>query len=184
MTILLSFETSYMRTTPAATRALSDLITETRRAFHRLGRAADRLHDDQGLTAAERAILVELAQEGPRTVPQMAKARPVSRQHIQTIVNALLERRLVEGAPNPHHRRSGLVALTDRGRDLVQRVLEKEATVLARLAANFSPGQLEQARRTLRDVTDAFDSPDFLNLLEPTEATLRKRRSHARARRR
>jgi DNA-binding MarR family transcriptional regulator len=175
--------------TPATTmRALSDLVTETRRAFHRLARAADRLHQHEGATAAERAILVELAQEGPRTVPQMAKARPVSRQHVQTIVNALLERGLVEGALNPQHRRSGLVVLTPSGRDLVGRLLETEAAVLADLSNGFTSAQLEQARRTLRRVVDAFDGPAFRSRLEsaqrrePTHVQQHKRKRTSDAR--
>jgi DNA-binding MarR family transcriptional regulator len=158
---------------------LAQLITVTRRAFHRLGRAADRLHDEEQLTAAERAIVVELAQHGMRTVPEMAKARPVSRQHIQTIVNGLLERRLVQQTPNPRHLRSGFITLTHGGHALVRRVLAKESDVLTRMARVFTSAELRSAARTLRRVTEVFDGPTFLKLLQPAESDLRRRSARA-----
>jgi len=57
------------------------------------------------LSAARRGVLRSLARLGPQTVPQMAGARPVSRQHIQTIVNALAADGLVETIDNPAHKR-------------------------------------------------------------------------------
>jgi hypothetical protein len=41
------------------------------------------------MTAGKRGVLKGLDRLGPQTVPQMARARPVSRQHIQTLVNRL-----------------------------------------------------------------------------------------------
>ena len=86
-----------------AALALGRVIDETRAFFHCLRLAAEQLHAADRLPACERAVLVELATQGPRTVPEMARARPVSQQHIQTLVNALLRRALVTLAENPPH---------------------------------------------------------------------------------
>ena len=52
---------------------------------------------------------------GPQTVPAMERARLVTRQHIQTILNELLERKLVETQDNPAHKSSPLIMLSAEG---------------------------------------------------------------------
>src|SRR5215203_1468558 len=98
------------------TAAFERLAREVRLAFHELRAAAEALqHDPEGLTAGHRGVLESLTRDGPRTVPALARARPVSRQHIQVLVNRLLELGLVETRQNPAHERSSLVALTPAG---------------------------------------------------------------------
>ena len=57
-----------------------------------------------------------LVKDGPQTVPEMARSRPVSRQHCQTIINALEAQGLVEFVDNPKHKTSKLVRATKKGR--------------------------------------------------------------------
>lgn len=120
-------------------------IDEIRQCFHQLGAAATDIHRDLQLTGAQRAVLESLVRGGEQTVPQLARARPVSRQHIQTIVDALVERELVIVAANPAHRRSSLIRLTSKGRRLMQAVAERERSVLPLLAAAFSEAELQEA---------------------------------------
>ena len=68
----------------------------------------------------EWGVLRMLAKDGPQTVPDMARSRPVSRQHCQTICNALEKQGLVEFADNPKHKKSKLVRVTKKGRDRFQ----------------------------------------------------------------
>ena len=63
----------------------------------------------------EWGILRGLVKDGPQTVPEMARARPVSRQHCQTIANALEAQGLVEFVDNPKHKTSKLVRATKKG---------------------------------------------------------------------
>jgi len=139
-----------------AALALRRVIDETRRLFRQLARTAEVLHQEDGLSGGERAVLVELAEEGPRTVPEMARARPVSRQHIQAIVNPLLARGLVELVDNPRHRRSKLVRITPNGRDVVGRVRSREGRVVATLVPRLHAGELETTARTLEQLSDLF----------------------------
>jgi DNA-binding MarR family transcriptional regulator len=64
----------------------------------------------------EWGVLRTLVKEGEQTVPEMARARPVSRQHCQTICNALEAQGLVEFVDNPKHKKSKLVRATKKGR--------------------------------------------------------------------
>src|SRR5436190_234471 len=98
--------------TSSLSSSLGALIDETVALFHRLRAAAAAIHGEGELSAARRGVLRSLARAGAQTVPQIAAARPVSRQHIQTVVDALVADRLVETTDNPAHRRSVLVRLT------------------------------------------------------------------------
>ena len=136
--------------------ALRSVIDETRRLSHRLARAADSLHGSDELTGGERAVLMELVEAGPRTVPDMARARPVTRQHIQAIVNPLMSRGLVELIDNPRHRRSKLVRITDAGREVVAGIRRREGRVVAALVPELEAGALETTARTLGTLGELF----------------------------
>ena len=139
-----------------AVAALEAVIDETRSLFHRLKRAAEDVHGHGELSAGLRGLLMSLERHGPRTVPQMARARPVSRQHVQTLVNRLLEQDLVELVDNPAHKRSRLVRLTRRGRATIQGMTRREASVFAGIAAELDAAELEHAAAALRQVRQAF----------------------------
>ena len=136
--------------------ALRSVIDETGRLFHTIGRAAERLHEDDELSGGERAVLVELAEVGPQTVPAMAGRRPVSRQHIQSIVNPLLGRGLVELVENPRHRRSKLVRITSAGREVVGRIRSREGRVIAAVVPRLHADALELTARTLVEIGEIF----------------------------
>ncbi len=146
--------------------ALRGLIDETRRLFHRLKAAAESLHQADSLAAGERAVLVELADGGPRTVPEMARARPVSRQHIQVIVNRLRRRGLIEAVDNARHRRSKNLQLTAPGREAVARVRGREGRVVAGLVPKLDAAALEAAGRTLVRVGELLAAEPYEDLAE------------------
>jgi DNA-binding MarR family transcriptional regulator len=139
---------------PSQAAALQALIDETRALFHRLRAAAGELHGQGAATAGRRGVLASLRARGPQTVPEMARARPVSRQHIQVLVNALARDGLVESAPNPAHRRSHLVRLTPRGEALIDAMRKREAQRLAEIARALPARDLAAAAATLTAVRE------------------------------
>ncbi len=128
------------------------LVDETTALFHRLRASAALLYGEGESTAGRRGVLRGLARTGPQTVPQMARARPVSRQHIQALVDALLEDGLLELVDNPAHRRSHLVRLSARGEAACREMEHVEDQVYAALAGTLPRDDLETAVRTLRSV--------------------------------
>ncbi len=92
--------------TAAAAAALPSLFAETVALFHRLRATAAQMHGQGELSAGRRGILFELARLGPQSVPQMARARPVSRQYVRGLVDGLRADGLVDLAANPAHRRA------------------------------------------------------------------------------
>ena len=132
------------------------LIREVRGLFHLFAAVSDELHADLGIPAGQRAVMESLSQPGGKTVPQLADMRSVSRQHIQVIVNQLLDKGLVELVDNPAHRRSSLVRLTEHGRETFGQMRQRERQVLASLELAISEDDLETALHTLTAIKDVL----------------------------
>jgi DNA-binding MarR family transcriptional regulator len=129
------------------------LVREIRLSFFALKARAEALHaDPAGLTAGHRGVLESLSEGGARTVPALARARPVSRQHIQVLVNRLLELGLVATRQNPASRRSPLIELTPAGRQRFRRMLARERAAFPDNDLPISETRLREAAETLRSL--------------------------------
>jgi len=102
---------------------------------------------DLGVTPGMRALMASLADGPPRAVPDLARERSVSRQHLQTVVNDLLAAALAQALPNPAHRRSPLIALTEDGVRRLRQVRERETQMLARAAPAVAYADIAAAMR-------------------------------------
>lgn len=111
----------------------------------RLQRVAEELHRQGPATSARRGVLRNLWQDGPMSVPQLARHRGVTRQHVQKLVDSLTEEGLVEFAPNPAHRRSDLVRLTADGERAVRDNNRREAILVKEFTPDVDPESLEIA---------------------------------------
>jgi DNA-binding MarR family transcriptional regulator len=136
---------------------LRAVVDETIALYLRMKWVSDQIYDDEGRGAARRGILRGIVRYGPQTVPAMARARGVSRQHVQEVIDAMLEDGLVERTPNPRHRRSLLVSATPRGEALVRRMDETDDRVLAGACGPLSTRDLEITARTLRAMREGFE---------------------------
>lgn len=125
-----------------------EIIGQVRTCFNLLRSLADRLHEDLGVNPSMRAVMEALTRESGRTVPDIAREKGVSRQHVQVIMNALLEAGLVESADNPAHRRSPLFVLTGQAQAVFAEIRRREAEPTARLAEAL-PAESLAATRTL-----------------------------------
>jgi DNA-binding MarR family transcriptional regulator len=98
----------------------------------------------------EFGVLRSLVTEGAQTVPQIANARPVSRQHCQTIVNGLAEQGLVEFVDNPRHKKSKLVRATKRGRARFAAMKVRFTEVAGVYAPHFTAAEVQAATEVCR----------------------------------
>jgi DNA-binding MarR family transcriptional regulator len=147
---------------------LAELLDESVALFHRLKAAAATIYGDGEASAGRRGVLRSLAQLGPQTVPDLARRRPVSRQHIQVLVNDLLRDGLALVEQNPAHLRSHLIKLTAKGERRVEQIEQTDARVIAAVAKHLSAAGLRGAIQTLREVRRALeDEPRWLSALEP-----------------
>jgi len=138
--------------------SLYQLIVETRRLFHALAQASSELSQDTGVNASMRAVLEALYPDAQATVPEIARRKQVTRQHIQQIVNQLLAAGLVETLDNPAHKRSPLIALSPAGQGIFERIISREVELLRMLEGEFDPAATAAAVETLQEIRSYFSS--------------------------
>lgn len=145
----------YGRTEAGA--ALMDVIWLTLRAGFKLrafGRRAGFISARGGVWG----LLRSLKDHGPQTVPALARMRPVSRQHIQTLADAMAADGLVAFRPNPAHRRSPLVAMTPKGEQVYEALARKLAAVSDDLARDMDARKIAGAADTLARLVTKLDA--------------------------
>jgi DNA-binding MarR family transcriptional regulator len=106
-----------------------------------------------GLTVRTRAVLEILAQYGELTVPEIALRLEINRQYVQVMVNEALASGFAEQRPNPRHRRSPLLALTNQGQELINRVISQEMTRIEAISADFTEAEIATALHVVAAVT-------------------------------
>ena len=130
---------------------MTDLVDEVRLSFHAFSEFARKTHGSR-IDPPGRAVLEYLSKRRPSTVPEMARARGVSRQHIQSIVNGLESDGLVDASSNPAHKRSSLYALTPEGVELIGSIVAIEQALVDPLREVLDPDRLTAATNTLSEV--------------------------------
>ena len=136
--------------------ALLSLINTTTALFFRLKLVAEQVHHQGSISAGKRGVLLSLWQLGSQTVPQLARARPVSRQHIQLLVNALLKAGYVEYIENPAHKRSRLVRITQQGSAILRSMIQREMKLLEGINLGIETEAMQSAEEVLDTVREFF----------------------------
>ncbi|MEU4535536.1 MarR family winged helix-turn-helix transcriptional regulator [Streptosporangium sp. NPDC023825] len=113
-----------------------------------------------GLSVGVRAVLNMLCEHGPMTVPQMGRAQALSRQFVQRMINDAAARNLVEFAPNPAHKRSSLIRLTEEGRAAIAAVIDRERAVLRQAGGELSDTEIAACIRVLSHLLRFLDHVD------------------------
>src|ERR687885_127279 len=68
-----------------------------------------------------RAVIEQLYDAGPQTVPRIARTLWLPRQVVQRLADQIADLGLLEWRANPDHKRSKLAVLTEEGRCLFER---------------------------------------------------------------
>jgi len=139
-------------------KELIALIREIRTAFNRLKSVAETLHTDLDINPSMRAVLQALVIKAPQTVPAIAKAKGVSRQHVQKNMNALLEKGLVQAQDNPDHKRSGFYFPTPTGNALFTEIQAREEAPMAELAEAVAPHDVAASVRLLARLNETIET--------------------------
>jgi DNA-binding MarR family transcriptional regulator len=124
-----------------------------RQAFRKVERAAP----TAGVPVGVRAVLDLLRAQGPLTVPQMSRQQAISRQFFQRMVNDALAHGWVETVPNPAHRRSPLIRLTDPGRATITAVLDREHQLMRRVGGELTEAEVRTCLRVLTEMLHTFE---------------------------
>lgn len=148
------------------TQEVLDTFTyEVALLFFRMRFAATQYLGQGRHSSGRRSILKSLGSLGPQTVPQMARARTVSRQHIQTLVDELLAEDLVQRIPNPAHRRSKLVELSPRGRAQLAAMNEREAELMGFISRGMPVERVRAATEVVQHVRSRLESAEWQELV-------------------
>ena len=126
------------------------LIRSVRACFHRLADAGNALHAEDGVTSGMRGVMESLSEGGKQTVPRIARAKTVSRQHIQVLADQLIAAGFATIARNPAHKRSHLIELTREGERVFGAIRAREKTLLKEFAGAMDSASLQTTVETLR----------------------------------
>ena len=133
------------------------LVVELTFTFFKLRSSGDSQYQRYGLSSGRMALMRSLQTGGPQTVSAIAASRPVARQGIQRMVNAMVEDDLLVLTDNPRHKRAKLVALSDAGASLYQKVFEEEIEFMNQLSEGMSLDSIKQCREVLAQVREQLE---------------------------
>lgn len=140
-------------------RALTGLVIEVFRLNGELLAAGDALVGNLGLTSARWQVLGAIAfSPVPLPVAHIARNMGLTRQAVQRVVDEMRVDGLVQLAPNPHHRRAHLVAMTESGQAAYDAASERQARWADALAADLPPEEIEAAGALLRVLQHRLDT--------------------------
>ena len=146
--------------------AFNQLINENSLLFFRMKVVAQEVHQQGEMSGGKRSLLRLLSEAEAQTVPQISRARNVTRQHTQTLINELAEEGLVEFFDNPGHKRSPFVQLTAAGQRAVAAMERREARLHKQMTMHVPENELRAAARTLRKVRAEFENEQWRRLLK------------------
>lgn len=106
------------------------------------------------LTVRMRAVLEMLDKYGEQTVPEIAARLEIKRQYVQIMCNETLAFGLVEQRPNPRHKRSPVLTLTEHGRTLIKEIISTEMKLMGKVGANLSNEDISTALEVVLTVAD------------------------------
>ncbi|WP_066374602.1 MarR family winged helix-turn-helix transcriptional regulator [Herbidospora mongoliensis] len=131
------------------------------------------LRDEGGLSAVQFQLLARLAHApGALTMTELADGVVYSRSGLTYQAGLLEKAGLIERGPSPGDERAVQVAITDKGRDLVARVLPGHAEgVRDMLFASLADADVETLGTIMTRVRD------HMRALPPRSAAPRKKRS-------
>lgn len=140
-----------------AYRKAQAMTRTIRECCSRLDALEDALRRDAGITSAMLAVLEALHERGAQTVPQIARQRKVTRQHIQTVADRLLGRGFIIHQENPKDRRSPLLKLTEQGEAVYTQMEERELSMLIEVGRALDDHDVEVTLTTLNTLRAQLD---------------------------
>jgi DNA-binding MarR family transcriptional regulator len=134
------------------------LLRELGHFIRQLTRLVGGADDGPAMTASQRIALVELGEEGPLRLNDLARRMGTSTPTASRSVDALETLGLVKRAPESTDRRALSIDVTERGRALLDERLSRAAQAFEPAAATLSAADRRELLALLRRMTDALRS--------------------------
>jgi DNA-binding MarR family transcriptional regulator len=141
--------------------ALSLIVVRVFQLAGLLLKSGDALARPEGQSSARWQVLAAIETE-PASVAAIAHVLSLARQSVQRVADLLVEDGLAAYQPNPAHRRSPLLRLTERGRAVLLRLQTAQRPWANALAADVGETELRAALPALEGLIAA------LRLREPS----------------
>jgi DNA-binding MarR family transcriptional regulator len=135
--------------TPAG-KALFDVVVQTTHTFFRMRAVGAEFGAVTSWGGSTLGVLQTLKTMGPHTVPQIARMRPVARQHIQKLANEMAADGLIEFIDNPAHKRSQLLKLTAKGEARFEKLSRRFVDLVERCARDMDEAELRTTAEVLK----------------------------------
>jgi DNA-binding MarR family transcriptional regulator len=139
--------------TPAGD-AFTTLVVQILRLNGHLTAAGDALARPAGQSSARWQVM-GVAEHGPSTVAQIARALGLARQSVQRVADLLARDALAEYATNPADRRADLFQLTAAGRDALRAIQAAQRSWADALGAEIGEDEMRRASEVLGRVLEA-----------------------------
>lgn len=135
-----------------------DLVLSVFRLNGLLISEGDAMTQNLGLTHARWKVIgaIALSTNG-LTVPGIARVLGQSRQAVQRITDVMVEDALLVYLPNPRHKRSVLVTLSDEGRAAYSQLREVQDPWAIDTTDDIPTEELDTALRLVRRLIQKFD---------------------------
>jgi DNA-binding MarR family transcriptional regulator len=149
-----------MAKTPTPTTATpTELASQLRLGVMRLSRRL-RQHAPRDITPSQLSALAVIARDGRLTLSQLAEAERVQPPTITRVVDALVQRGLVERLPSETDRRVAWVAPTAAGLALVEEIRQRRDAYLARHLRALPPDDLDLLARAAELLERLMEDPE------------------------
>ncbi|HZQ81626.1 MAG TPA: MarR family transcriptional regulator [Gaiellaceae bacterium] len=126
------------------------------RLLRELTRLTGASEETRAMTASQRIALIEIGEEGPLRVNDLAHRMGTSAPTASRAVDALEHLGLVSRAPEPGDRRALSIALTPEGRALFDERYARAAEAFAPATASLSAAERRTLLALLEQMTDAL----------------------------
>lgn len=135
-----------------------DLVLSVFRLNGLLIAEGDDMTEALGLTSARWKVIgvIALSNSG-LTVPGIARVLGQSRQAVQRITDVMVTDGLLSYHPNPKHKRSVLVVLTDEGKDAYQNLRDVQDPWAIKNTEDIPIEELDAGLRLVRRLIQKFD---------------------------
>ena len=136
------------------------ILRELGHLIRQLTRLVGGADDGPPMTATQRIALVELGDEGPLRLNDLARRMGTSSPTASRSVDTLETLGLVTRAPESSDRRALSIEVSARGRDLLDERLRRAAQAFEPAAATLSVDERDALIALLRRMTDALRASD------------------------
>jgi DNA-binding MarR family transcriptional regulator len=145
---------------------IEPLFHEVTLLANQIKKAAFKFQDEEVFLAVGRNLMESLSEKGPQTVPALAELRSSSRQNVQIMVNRLMRLGCVEVRTNPEHKKSGLVCLTDTGRTALEKAMDGEKQLFAKVSSRCSGKEIQRGLDLISKLRKALENEEHATSTE------------------